>query len=176
MAYKKRVETSNTEGSSTRSLSPEKLEARARNVLLFQLSRSVKTKFQLAQTLQRREIPDEIALPLLDRFEEAGLINDRACAQTIVASRRATKSVSKALLRRELAKKGVAPELIAEVLSELSDESERELAEELAIKRWRSMGELPTETKERRLAGFLMRKGYASSIVFAAIRKAKTQG
>ena len=29
--------------------SPEKLEKRARNVLLFQLSRSMKTKWQLAQ-------------------------------------------------------------------------------------------------------------------------------
>ena len=35
--------------------------------------------------------------------------------------------------------------------------------------------DLPLETKERRLAGFLMRKGDSSSIVFAAIRKAKSQ-
>ena len=56
--------------------SPEKLEKRARNVLLFQLSRSMKTKWQLAQILEKREIPPEIAQPLLDRFEEVQLIDD----------------------------------------------------------------------------------------------------
>jgi len=56
--------------------SQEKLEKRARNVLLFQLSRSMKTKWQLAQILEKREIPPEIAKPLLDRFEEVQLIDD----------------------------------------------------------------------------------------------------
>ena len=56
--------------------SPEKLEKRARNVLLFQLSRSMKTKRQLAIILEKREIPAEIALPLLDRFEEVNLIDE----------------------------------------------------------------------------------------------------
>ena len=81
--------------------SPEKLEKRARNVLLFQLSRSMKTKWQLAQILEKREIPPEIAQPLLDRFEEVQLIDDSVFAAAYVRSR-VEKGKSSRIISREL--------------------------------------------------------------------------
>ena len=80
--------------------SDEKLEKRARNVLLFQLSRSMKTKWQLAQILEKREIPVEIAKPLLDRFEEVQLIDDAVFAAAYVRSR-VEKGKSSRIIGRE---------------------------------------------------------------------------
>ena len=88
--------------------SNEKLEQRAKNVLLFQLSRSMKTRYQLANILKKREIPDEIAEAVLDRFTEAQLIDDAAFARAFVNSRLAISGKSKSVIARELKQKGVS--------------------------------------------------------------------
>lgn len=158
-----------------RSPSPEKLEQRARNVLLFQISKSAKSKHQLAQILVKREIPDEIALPLLDRFEEAGLINDLVFAETVVSSRRNFRGLSKSAIKRELNQKGVSQDLIETTTRVITSEDELETAKRLAETRIRSMSRLEDQARTRRLFAYLQRKGYSSSIIFEAIRHAETQ-
>ena len=155
--------------------SPEKLEQRARNVLLFQLSKSAKSKHQLAQILVKREIPDEIALPLLDRFEEAGLINDLVFAETVVSSRRNFRGLSKTAIKRELSQKGVAVELIETTTEIITPEEELDSAKRLAATRIKSMSRLEDQVRTRRLFAYLQRKGYSSSIIFEAIKHAESQ-
>jgi regulatory protein len=48
-------------------------------------------------------------------------------------------------------------------------------AQDLAARRIRQMSALAKDVRERRLAGYLGRKGYPSSVVFAAIRFAESQ-
>jgi len=150
--------------------SPEKLEKRARHVLLFQLSRSMKTKRQLADILKKREIPDEIALPLLDRFEEVQLIDDAVFAHAYVRSRQ-EQGKSARLISRELGQKGVSSEIIDQAVSEISQDDEREMVLSLARARWERMAALDRDTRYRRVSGFLMRKGFASGMVSAALRE-----
>ncbi|MCX8528605.1 MAG: regulatory protein RecX [Rhodoluna sp.] len=155
--------------------SREKLESRARNVLLFQLSKGAKSKAQLRAILVKREIPEDIAEPILDRFEEAGLIDDQQFASVVVNSRRSHKGLSKSAIKRELNTKGVAPEIIDDALSEITSEQELETAQELAVKRLRALSHLDKDVQDRRLSGFLARKGYGGGIVYAAIRFAREQ-
>jgi len=155
--------------------SREKLESRARNVLLFQLSKGAKSKAQLRAILVKREIPEDIAEAILDRFEEAGLIDDQQFATVVVNSRRSHKGLSKSAIKRELNTKGVAPEIIDDALSEITSEQELETAQELAVKRLRAMSHLDKDVQDRRLSGFLARKGYGGGIVYAAIRFAREQ-
>ena len=155
--------------------SREKLESRARNVLLFQLSKAAKSKAQLRSILLKREIPEDIADDLLERFEESGLVNDRQFAETLVASRRGHKGLSRSAIRRELVAKGVALEIIDDVLSEIDSEAELRTAKLLAAKRIMQMTSLDREVQERRLGGYLQRKGYGSGVVYAAIRFAMEQ-
>jgi regulatory protein len=158
-----------------RSLSPERLEQRARNVVLYQLNRTIKSRKQLADILERREIPTEIAEAVLERFTEAGLIDDRRFAETLVATRRSARGLSRSALARELSTKGVSPEIIDEVLSELTTEEDLATATKLAVKRIRGLMSHPRETRNRRLLGFLQRKGYSASIAFAAIKTAENE-
>ena len=158
-----------------RLLSPEKLETRARNVLLHQLARSAKSTSQLRKILEQREIPSEIAEKVLERFTEVGLIDDAAYAETIVNSRRNYKGLAKSAIKRELNEKGVPAPFIEVADESITAEDDFEAAKDLASRRIRQMSALTREVRERRLAGYLGRKGYPSSVVFAAIKFAESQ-
>ena len=158
-----------------RLLSPEKLEQRARNVLLHQLARSAKSTEQLRKILEQREIPSEIAERVLERFTEVGLIDDAAYAETIVNSRRNFKGLAKSAIKRELNEKGLSQNLVEEAISGITAEDDFESAKGLAVRRFRQMAHLEKDVRTRRLAGYLQRKGYASNAVFAAIRFAEEQ-
>jgi regulatory protein len=142
----------------------EKLEKRARNILLFQLGRSMKTREQLRQILQKREIPSEVAEPILTRFVEAQLIDDRAFAFAYVQSKIAVGGKSASALRRELRAKGVDGTFIDQALESLDAETEWRIALELARKRTQRMTGLDEQTKRRRVLGFLMRRGFSAGV------------
>ena len=150
--------------------SDEKLEQRAKNVLLFQLSRSMKTRYQLAKILEKREIPDEIANVVLDRFTEAQLIDDAAFARAFVNSRLAVSGKSRSVIARELKQKGVSAEDAQEALSIIDSELEDKTAYSVAKKRYQQLSTLAPEVRRRRLMGFLMRRGFSSSLTTRILR------
>jgi regulatory protein len=150
--------------------SNEKLEQRAKNVLLFQLSRSMKTRYQLANILKKREIPDEIAEAVLDRFTEAQLIDDAAFARAFVNSRLAISGKSKSVIARELKLKGVSAEDAAVALGIIDPELENQTAYSVAKKRYQQLSSLAPEVRKRRLMGFLMRRGFSSGLTSRILR------
>lgn len=161
------------EDESPRLLSPERQEQRARNVLLYQLARSAKSAHQLRQILEKREIDAEIAESVIQRFIEVGLIDDKLFAETIVSSRRKFKGSAKSVIKRELAEKGIGQVVIEEVVSDITQEDELETAKELALKRIPRLAHLEREVRQRRLHGYLARKGYSSSVVIVACKVAE---
>jgi regulatory protein len=153
----------------------ENLEQRAKNVLLHQLSRSMKTRHQLAEILKKREIPDEIAVAVLDRFTEAQLIDDAVFAAAYVRSR-IDNGRSASAIRAELRRKGVSDSLIAANLESIDSELEQRIANELAANRYRRMASLDADVRKRRLLGFLQRRGFSQAVAYRAISNAATQG
>lgn len=174
MSFQRRGRTrvEENDSDSTPSLSPERQETRARNVLLYQLGRSAKSKDQCRKILAKRGIDSEIAERILDRFEEAQIIDDETFARLFTSSRIKTKGLAKSAIARELREKGIGDNLIEVSLVDLDSESEQARANELAINRVRRMSGLETEVIKRRLAGFLGRKGYSGSVVGTATRVA----
>lgn len=148
----------------------EKLEQRAKNVLLFQLSRSMKTRHQLATILKKREIPDDIANAVLDRFTEAQLIDDAAFARAFVNSRIAVSGKSKSVIARELKQKGVSTQDAEQALSSIDAELEDQTAYNVAKKRYQQLSTLEPEVRRRRLMGFLMRRGFSSQLTARILR------
>jgi regulatory protein len=149
----------------------EKLEERAKNVLFYQLSRSMKTRFQLFEILKRREIPVEIAEQVLDRFTEAQLIDDDLFAGAYVRTRLENGRSSSAI-KMELRRKGVAQEIIEQHLSQIDAEVEQSIANQLATNRFSRMTALEPEVRKRRLMGFLQRRGFSQSVAVRAISSA----
>lgn len=157
-------------------MSDEKLVQRAKNVLLHQLSRSMKTEYQLRQVLAKREIPQEVADSVILRFTEAQLIDDGAFARAFVASRIACGGKSRATIRRELKQRGVADDLANQALEGLNREAEAELALNLARKRLNALANYDREVRYRRLQGFLARRGFDPEIIRRTLSEVMASG
>ena len=103
----------------------------ARQIVLRQLTLAPRSRAQLEDKLRQRDCPDDVAAAVLDRLTEVGLVDDEAYAQMLVRSQQAGRGLARRALARELRSKGIDPELAAETLDGIDDESERERAREL---------------------------------------------
>jgi regulatory protein len=139
------------------------------------LERGPKSSAELASSLEKHEIPIEIANHVIERFTEVELIDDAVYAQQVVDAARRTKGLARSAVKRKLAEKGLDRQIIDQVASEISDEDELSVAVEVAVKRLGQLAKLAPEVRNRRLVGFLQRRGFGSGVVFAAIREAEAR-
>lgn len=144
--------------------------AAARDIVLRQLTHSPKSRLQLRQKLIEREIPEDVADSVLDRFEEVKLIDDAEFAQMWVRSRSHYKSLARGALKRELAEKGIDPELAQQALEQVDDATERQQAIDLVRKKLRGSMDLSERSERdkytRRWVAMLARKGFNPSVAF----------
>ena len=142
----------------------------ARTILLDQLTGRARSRKELSDKLRSKDVPDELATRLLDRFEEVGLVDDEAFARSWVAGRQSAKGLARRALAQELRRKGVDDEVAREALDELEPEQEEQAARTLVRKKLRSLSRVDDATATRRLVGMLARKGYGSGMAFAVVR------
>jgi regulatory protein len=147
-------------------------ESAARGICLRALTGTPKTRQQLADLLQKRGIPEDAAVTVLDRFTEVGLIDDAAFAQAWVSSRQAGRGLARRALSAELRAKGIEPEVAAEAVEAVGDDDEREAARRLVDRKVGAMRRLDRTTATRRLMGMLARKGYNGGLAAAVVREA----
>ena len=143
----------------------------ARSILLRRLEAAPRTRAQLEATLRERDVPDEVAARVLDRFEEVGLIDDRLFARMWVDSRQAGRLLSRRALSAELRRRGVADEVVRDAVETVSAEDELEAARAIARRKARSVVGLPRATQVRRLSGALARRGYGPGITAQVVRE-----
>ncbi|MBR7744166.1 regulatory protein RecX [Phycicoccus sp. BSK3Z-2] len=144
----------------------------ARQIVLRQLTAAPRSRSQLAQTLRRKDCPDEVATAVLDRMEEVGLVDDEAYAGMLVRSQQAGRGLARRALRQELRRKGVDDETAAAALDEVDPHAEEERARGLVARKMRSMHGLEAHVQTRRLAGMLARKGYDAEVAMRVVREA----
>ncbi len=149
----------------------EDQESVARKILLDQLTGRARSRAELATKLADKDVPDEVAQRLLDRFEDVGLINDTAFAREWAQSRQASRGLARRALGAELRRKGVDTETIGVALQEVSSDSEVEAARALVRRKLRSLTGLDDQVKVRRLVGALARKGYSSGVAYDVVRE-----
>jgi regulatory protein len=145
---------------------------RARAICLRLLTGTPRTRKQLADALEKREIPVEVAEEVLSRFEDVGLIDDAAFADAWVESRHHGRGLARRALARELRTKGVAAGLIEEAVGRLDSEQEEATARELVARKLRVTHGLERDRRVRRLAGMLARKGYPEGMALRVVRQA----
>jgi len=134
------------------------------------LSRRARSRGELAEILAKRGTPEDVAERLIDRLVTQKLVDDHAFAQEWSRLRHRSKGLSRRVLAQELRKKSIAPEVIDEVLGEISRDEEIIAARNLVAKKLRSLSRFDSEVQYRRLHSLLARKGYSSSIISEAIR------
>lgn len=141
----------------------------AREIVLRLLGVRDRTRRELEQALVKRRVPDEAAREVLDRFTEAGLIDDRRFAEAVFDGQQRRQRSTRAL-RQELRTKGVDAELIEQAAAGVDSEADLAVARELVAKRARGLERFPHEVRYRRLAGQLARRGFSPGVIATALR------
>lgn len=142
---------------------------RAENVSMHALTRRDMSRWELEKILIARELdPAEIELEI-ERLEGVGLIDDAALAETFVRTQHERKGLGRSSLISELRRRHIDQEHIDTALEQLDGEAELTRAIELATRRAPQLRSLDQATAHRRLNAYLMRKGYPSQIVRAAV-------
>jgi regulatory protein len=147
-------------------------EAVARAICLRLLTNRPCTRAELATELRRRNVPDEAAGAVLERFDDVGLIDDAAFAADFVERQQRRRGLSRRALAQELRRKGVGSEEAAEAVAVVSDDDERGLARALVERRLAGVRNLPYDKAVARLVGMLARKGYGGGLAYAVVREA----
>ncbi|WP_043417780.1 regulatory protein RecX [Arthrobacter globiformis] len=145
----------------------------ARAIVLRQLTASPKSRLQLERKLAERNVPEDVAAAVLDRFAEVRLVDDAEFADMWVRSRSQSRRLARGALRRELADKGIDADTAASALGQLSDEDEEAAARHLVERKLRAGTDLSDRAERdkatRRLASMLARKGYQPSQAFRIV-------
>jgi regulatory protein len=144
----------------------------ARGICLRALTGTAKTRKQLADLLAKKDVPEEAASAVLDRFTEVGLIDDAAFAAAWVSTRQSGRGLARRALASELRAKGVDGEVAAAAVAEVDPQDEWDSARRLVERKMPSMRRLDRVTAERRLMGMLTRKGYGGGLAGYVVREA----
>ena len=147
-------------------------ESVARAILLDQLTGRARSRKELADKLASKQVPDDVAGRLLDRFEEVGLVDDEAFARSWISGRQAGKGLARRALAQELRRKGVPDEIARAALDEVDPDDEDAAARALVRKKMRSLTRVDEATATRRLVGMLARKGYGPGLAAGVVRDA----
>ena len=153
-------------------LTPERMTALAKNMVLRKLTRAPQTRQQLADYLLERGITEVVADEVLGRMTEVGLINDVEFAAMFVRSKRASRGLAPRVLAQELRQRGVDADIIEQELAGISPADDRELAETLVARKLTSVARFDVETRTRRLTSMLVRKGFNAGLAYEVVREA----
>lgn len=146
--------------------------ARAEEVSMRALTRRGQSRRELERLLRGREFSDEVIDHEVDRLERVGLIDDVALAQNLVGILQERKGLGRTGIAAELARRMVSPAAIEYALELVDSGDELARARELAVKRAAQLTSYDRATAERRLTGYLARRGYPGSTVRAAVEHA----
>ena len=147
----------------------------AREIVLRRLDRSAAPRAALADLLERKEVPPAIAQEVLDRLEQAGVIDDGAYAARLARTRFAEKGAARRAIADELRRKGLGEGQIAMALDQISADDEQASALALARKKLSATRGLAPEVRRRRTEALLGRKGYSRHTAQSAIEEALDQ-
>lgn len=97
-----------------------------------------------------------------ERLESVGLIDDAEYAGAFLRTSLRLRPRSYKVLRNELIKKGVSPELANSAVRESSQSiPETSIAREVLTKAFRRYGKLPDRERRRKLFSFMGRRGFS---------------
>lgn len=149
--------------------------ARAENVSMHALTRRGQSRRELERTLRARDISDDVIAVEIERLERVGLIDDIALAQNLVGVLQERKGLGRTGIAGELARRMLSPAAIEYALELVDTSDELARARELAVKRAGQLASYDRETAQRRLSGYLARRGYSGSTVRAAVEHALSE-
>ncbi len=120
-----------------------------------------RSESEMVSYLAGKGYPEEVSAQVIARLRERGYVDDEAFARFWVDNRTRFRPRSRRALRYELRQKGVDSPTIDEAVEEQDEDAAAWAAAESKITRW---SDLPREEFDKKLIGFLARRGFGYGI------------
>ena len=149
----------------------EKTLVRAKNAAYRLLTYRPRSRAELIQKLRDKEFDDAVVEAVVSDLVRLGYVDDRQFAEQWASSRVRLRAFGRRRIELELRNRGVDREIIEEALAAVfGAEPELGTAMSAAEKKLNTMRSTDRETRRRRLAGFLERKGYSFEIIRRVVK------
>jgi len=144
----------------------EKEVTRAKNTAYRYLSYRPRSRAEVEAKLLDKKFGDAVITAVLADLVRLGYLDDEKFAGQWAAGRVRLRSFGRRRVERELRDKGVDRETVTLTLGEVLPSSvELATAQEAAERKLRTLRSFDRETRRRRLAGFLERKGFSYDVI-----------
>ncbi|MGO3147302.1 MAG: regulatory protein RecX [Leucobacter sp.] len=144
----------------------------ARDAAIKLLARRALSSGELRYALLAAEYPEIDVEQAVAECEESLYLDDADLARSVTRKLREAKGESRARIRQKLRERKLPDVAIEGALCDLDDGEELELLTETAFDRARRMSGLDRKVAERRLLGFLARRGWSGERATRAVREA----
>ncbi len=132
------------------------------NAAVHYLNYRPRSEPELRERLHRRGFIDDSIEAVIIRLKELGLVNDTSFAQFWKNNRESFSPRSRWLTRLELRQKGVAEDIIDQIVDSIDDEDS---AYRAALKKAHSLPRTDYKIFRRRLGEYLKRRGFSYGVI-----------
>ena len=145
---------------------------RAKNSAYRYLTYRPRSRAEIESKLHNKGFTDAVVRQVISDLIRLEYVNDREFARQWTRSRVRLRGFGRRRIEQELRSKGIDRDIIRQTFGELfGDDSEFETAKQTARKKLSTMRSVDRETRRRRLAGFLERKGFPFEIIGRVLRE-----
>ena len=138
-----------------------------------------RSRQEMRERLTRKGFDADAVDEVMARLDKHRLLDDTDFAAEWVRSRHLNSGKGRVALRHELRTKGIDESIIADALSDIDPDDEREIAAGLVARKLTpsvvervAADRAEREKTLRRLVGFLVRRGYSQSLAFDVVGEA----
>jgi len=124
---------------------------------------------ELKAVLLRKGADGAVVDDVLARLAQVGLLDDQAYADGLVEQRHGVRHLSRRAVTIDLARRGLASDVVDAATADLDDATDWAGAREIAARQVPRLVGLDRAAAWRRLAGALARKGYSPTVVSGVV-------
>ena len=117
---------------------------------------------EVERNLRDKKYDEMVISQVVERLQELQLLDDSAFARFWVEQRDTFKPRSAMALRQELMQKGVARDVIDDVLADVDETAVARKAAATRFNRWQH---LPEDEFRKKMGGFLQRRGFSYGVI-----------
>jgi regulatory protein len=133
----------------------------------------VRSEDEIRQNLDKHQVSPKVIEGVIRRLRRIGLVDDMNFAESWIENRNEFRPRSHRMLTYELRQKGIADEVIVEILD--STPPDEALALKAAQKNARKYKDLEWHDFRKKLSGFLTRRGFSYNIISPIVDQVWTE-
>ena len=135
------------------------------------LGHRARSRGELRRRLLDKEHDESVVEDALQRLADDGFLDDAEFARSYVADKRRLGGWGAERIRRGLRELDVEASVIDDVLASGAEGEDDEFDRALAVLRRKGAPDRPVESERRRAYQALLRRGFSSSVAYAAVRR-----